>query len=223
MALADQLIPEADNGEQNLSQKAYEIILNNIINRQFAVNTVLQERRLAEMLHISRTPVRNALSRLENEGFIARHGGRTSVVKEFSIQELIETLHIRRVLEAEATRLATGKIPLRELDTLQVLIEGLLIKKVPLTDDDWAADARIHDLITSHCGNKMMADYIKTLRLKTHMFNLSATPERFEEGHREHLQIIQALRDNQPEVAQRLVAAHIDHIRDGIISRLNQF
>lgn len=98
-----------------------------------------------------------------------------------------------------------------------------MIKKVPLTDDDWAADARIHDLITSHCGNKMMADYIKTLRLKTHMFNLSATPERFEEGHREHLQIIQALRDNQPEVAQRLVAAHIDHIRDGIISRLNQF
>ena len=223
MALANQLTPEADKGDQNLSQKAYEIILNNIISRQFAVNTVLQERRLAEMLNISRTPVRNALSRLENEGFIARLGGRTSVVKEFSIQELIETLHIRRVLEAEATRLSTGKIPHRELDDLQVLIEGLLIKKVPLTEDDWAADARIHDLITSHCGNKMMADYIKTLRLKTHMFNLSATPERFEEGHREHLQIIQALRDNQPEVAQRLVAAHIDHIRDGIISRLNQF
>lgn len=81
MALADQLIPEADNGEQNLSQKAYEIILNNIINRQFAVNTVLQERRLAEMLHISRTPVRNALSRLENEGFIARHGDAPPLLK----------------------------------------------------------------------------------------------------------------------------------------------
>ncbi|MBP2198924.1 GntR family transcriptional regulator [Erwiniaceae bacterium L1_54_6] len=223
MALADQLLKEADDGEQNLSQKAYETILNKIISREFAVNTVLQERRLAEMLDISRTPVRNALNRLENEGFIARNGGRTPVVKEFSIQELIETLHIRRVLEAEATRLATGKIPLSELDAIQTLVEGLLIKKVPDTEEDWAADSRIHETIAFYSGNKTMADYIKTLRLKTHMFNLSEVPERFEAGHREHLQIIQALRDNQPDLAQSLVAAHIDNVRQGIIKRLSQF
>lgn len=223
MALADQLLTEADEGEQNLSQKAYETILRKIISREFAVNTVLQERRLAEMLDISRTPVRNALNRLENEGFIARNGGRTPVVKEFSIQELIETLHIRRVLESEATRLATGKIPVSELDAIQKLVEGLLIKKVPDSDEDWAADSRIHETIAFYSGNKTMADYIKTLRLKTHMFNLSEVPERFEAGHREHLQIIQALRDNQPDLAQSLVAAHIDNVRQGIIKRLSQF
>lgn len=223
MVLTDPLVKEADDGEQNLSQKAYETILNKIISREFAVNTVLQERRLAEMLNISRTPVRNALNRLENEGFISRNGGRTPVVKEFSIKELIETLHIRRVLESEATRLATGKIPVSELDGLQTLIEGLLIKKIPDTEEDWAADSRIHELISFYCGNKTMADYIKTLRLKTHMFNLSEVPERFEAGHREHLQIIQALRDNQPDLAQSLVAAHIDNIRKGIIKRLSQY
>lgn len=66
-----------DTSEQNLSQKAYEIILKKILDREFSVNTVLQERRLAEMLEISRTPVRNALNRLENEGFIEKKGSRT--------------------------------------------------------------------------------------------------------------------------------------------------
>ncbi|WP_081742967.1 GntR family transcriptional regulator [Candidatus Sodalis pierantonius] len=69
--------------EQNLSVKAYDVLLNMLINRELPVNTVLPERRLAEMLTISRTPVRDALNKLENEGFIGRSGGRTLVVKEF--------------------------------------------------------------------------------------------------------------------------------------------
>lgn len=223
MTHAEQQSLETEDGEQNLSQRAYETILDKIIKREFPVNTVLQERRLAEMLDISRTPVRNALNRLENEGIIARNGGRTPVVKEFSIQELIETLHIRRVLESEATRLASGKIPLSELDAIQALVEGLLIKKVPDSEADWEADSRIHDTIAFYSGNKTMAEYIKTLRLKTHMFHLKQVPEKYETGHQEHLKIIQALRDNQPELAQSLVATHIDNIRDGIIKRLHQF
>ncbi len=223
MALAEQLFGEEDEGELNLSQKAYETILNRIIKREFPVNTVLQERRLAEMLDISRTPVRNALNRLENEGFIARNGGRTPVVKEFSIQELVETLHIRRVLESEATRLATGKIPQSELDEIEHLVKALLLKKVPDSEEDWAADSLIHDTIARYSGNNTMADYIRTLRLKTHMFHLTQVPERFEAGHREHLEIIAALRDNQAEKAQTLVVTHIDNVRDGIIKRLSQF
>ncbi|WAT06654.1 GntR family transcriptional regulator [Rouxiella badensis] len=100
--------------EQNLSTKAYEVLLNMLINRELPVNTVLQERRLAELLNISRTPVRDALNRLENEGFIIRAGGRTPVVKEFSIRELIETLHVRRTLESEAASLAAGRVPVSE-------------------------------------------------------------------------------------------------------------
>lgn len=223
MTFAEQQLLESEEGEQNLSQRAYETILEKIIKREFPVNTVLQERRLADMLDISRTPVRNALNRLENEGFIVRNGGRTPVVKEFSIQELIETLHIRRVLESEATRLASGRIPVAELDDIRALVEALMVKKVPDSDEDWAADSRIHETIAFYSGNKTMADYIKTLRLKTHMFHLGQVPERFEAGHREHLKIIQALRDNQPDLAQELVATHIDNIRDGIIKRLNQF
>ncbi len=223
MNLADQLFNAADEVEQNLSKRAYETVLEMILKRELPVNTVLQERRLADMMNISRTPVRNALNRLENEGFIARNGGRTPSVKEFSIQELIETLHIRRILETEATRLAAGKIPLSELDEIEKQVRALLLKKVPDTEADWAADSRIHETIAHYSGNRMLVNFIRTLRLKTHMFHLTQVPERFEAGHNEHLEIIQALRDNQPELAQSLIATHIDNVREGIIRRLSQF
>ncbi len=223
MKLADQLFSAADEVEQNLSKRAYETVLEMILKRELPVNTVLQERRLADMMNISRTPVRNALNRLENEGFIARNGGRTPSVKEFSIQELVETLHIRRILETEATRLAAGKIPLGELDEMEQQVRALLLKKVPDTEADWEADSRIHETIARYSGNRMLVNFIRTLRLKTHMFHLTQVPERFEAGHKEHLAIIAALRDNLPELAQSLIAAHIDNVREGIIRRLSQF
>lgn len=212
-----------DDNERNLSRKAYDIILQMIINRELPVNTVLQERRLAEMMDISRTPVRNALNRLENEGFIVRNGGRTPVVKEFSIQELIETLHVRRTLEGEAARLAAGRIPGDELDAIASQIKRLLSQDRPDPKEDWAVDTRLHDAIAHYSGNRLLKGYIQTLRLKTSMFNLRQVPERFVIGHNEHLAIIEALRNGQAEQARDLLIAHIDNVRESIIKRLSQF
>lgn len=68
--------------EQNLSAKAYDAMLQMLISRELPANTVLQERRLAELLNISRTPVRDALTRLENEAdqsYRRTHFGRSAV------------------------------------------------------------------------------------------------------------------------------------------------
>lgn len=212
-----------DDSESNLSQKAYDIILQMIIEHQLPVNTVLRERHLAELLDISRTPVRNALNRLENEGFITRNGGRTPVVKEFSIQELVETLHIRRTLEREAARLAAGKIPSGELDEVQALVEGQLAMTEPDPHKDSEIDARLHDMIAHYSGNRQLREFIRTLRLKTRMFNVSRMPERFPVGHQEHLAILDALRNGESEKAQNLVSTHIDNVRESIIKRLTAF
>ncbi|KGT87819.1 GntR family transcriptional regulator [Erwinia typographi] len=213
----------SDENERNLSRRAYDTILQMIINRELPINSVLQERKLAELLDISRTPVRNALTRLENEGFIARNGGRTPVVKEFSIQELVETLHIRRTLEGEAARLAAGRVPPAMLDEIETQINALLAQEIPDPNEDWAVDTRLHDAIAHYSGNRLLKEYIQALRLKTRMFNLRQVPERFAIGHNEHLQIIAALRENQPAEAQRLLVVHIDNVRESIIKRFSSF
>lgn len=221
--------------EQNLSAKAYDAILQMLIRRELPPNTVLQERRLAELLNISRTPVRDALTRLENEGLVSRAAGRTLVVRQFSIRELVETLHVRRTLEAEAARLAAGRVPVGELDELEASVRRLLEAEVPNAEEDWLVDSKLHRMVSHYSGNLLLNQYIETLRLKTRMFNLSVAPERFESAHQEHLAIVQALkvgyhehlaiiaalRAGDAEEAQKAAAAHIDSVRQGIINRFS--
>lgn len=209
-----------DEREKSLGQTAYDALLDSLIRRDIPVGSVLQERRLAEMLSMSRTPVRDALNRLENEGFIARMGGGVLMVKAFSTRELIETLHVRKILEMEGVRLAVGRIPLAELDQVEADIRALLATPGATAVDDWAVDSRFHNLIAESSGNAVLARHIHNLRLKTHMFNMNRLPERFEIGHREHIQIIDALRRGDRDAARDGIQAHIENVEASIIERL---
>lgn len=206
--------------EESLSQMAYNALLDQLIRREIAVGSVLQERRLAEALAISRTPVRDALNRLESEGFITRKPGGVLVVKEFSTRELIETLHVRQILETEGARLATGRIPVAELDEVEAEIRALLAAPAPNAEKDWEVDSRFHSMIAARSGNAVLAKHIHDLRLKTHMFNMDRVPERFEIGHREHLSIIDALRREDREAARAGLYAHIENVKLSIIEKL---
>jgi DNA-binding GntR family transcriptional regulator len=201
---------------------AYDRLLERLIRREIPVGSVLQERRLAASLDISRTPVREALNRLESEGFVTRKPGRLLVVKEFSIRELIETLHVRQVLEVESVGLAAGRIPEEELQAAEDAIRALLASTAPSPDEDWAVDSRFHTMIASHSGNAVLARMIQDLRLKTHMFNLERVPERFEAGHREHLAIIDAVRRKDRTEARAGIHEHIENVKKSIIRKLSE-
>jgi len=210
----------ADEREASLSQVAYNALLDRLIRRQIPVGSVLQERRLAETLDMSRTPVREALNRLESEGFVTRKPGRVLVVKEFSTRELIETLYVRQILETESVGLATGRIPAAELDAAEAAIHALLAKSEPSADEDWEVDSRFHRTIAERSGNAVLAKMIHDLRVKTHMFNMDRVPERFEIGHREHLAIIDALRRGDRDAARAGIQTHIENVKLSIIEKL---
>ena len=208
--------------EKSLSQMAYDRLLERLITRDIPVGSVLFERKLADSLEISRTPVREALNRLESEGFVTRKPGRVMVVKEFSVRELIETLHVRQVLEVESVGLATGRIPAEELRATAEAIRALLASPAPSADEDWAVDSRFHTMITGHSGNAILAKTIHDLRLKTHMFNMERVPERFEAGHREHLAIIDSLEREDRDRARAGIHEHIENVKKSIIRKLSE-
>jgi DNA-binding GntR family transcriptional regulator len=211
-----------DEKSNNLGETAYERLLDMMIKRELAANMVLQERPLADFLKISRTPLRYALNRLENEGFLDRTPGRALVVKAFSIRELMETLHVRAVLEMEAAKLSAGRIPADELDAIERDVQAILIAENPSAEEDWEVDSRFHNMMARHSGNSVIASMIETLRLKTHMFNLYRVPERFAVGHREHLAIIDALRRKDTIGAQQGILSHIENVKSGIIAKLSE-
>lgn len=212
----------SDEKTNNLGETAYERLLDMMIKRELAANTVLQERPLADFLKISRTPLRYALNRLENEGFLDRTPGRALVVKAFSTRELVETLHVRAVLETEAVKLSVNRIPAQELDAIEKDVQAIITATNPSAADDWEVDSRFHNMIARHSGNSVIASMIDTLRLKTHMFNLFRVPERFEVGHREHLAIIDALRRKATDEAQQGIQSHVENVKNSIITKLSE-
>lgn len=207
---------------KSLSQQIYDRLLTMMIQRELPVGTVLQERKLAEALAVSRTPAREALNRLVTEGYISRRPGNSLIVREFSARELVEVLHVRVILEAEAISLAIGRIPMQELDEIEAGVRRVLEDKHPDPADDWAVDSRLHDTIANASGNVLLAKMALELRLKTRMFNMIRVPERFRVGHMEHLEIIAAIRAGEKEAAKAAVRTHIEGVKNAIIRKLGE-
>lgn len=211
--------------DKRLALSAYEQILDMIMSNRIKPGTLVQERRLAEHLNMSRTPVRDALLMLEGEGLLVRQESRGLQVKYLNLEDFIENLSIRRLLEPEAVRIAAGRIPTEKLQDWTRRLEALLALvndggAVPDRAEVRSIDDDLHRSISAAAGNKQMAAIILSLRRQTQAFDLRSIPERLEDTCREHLAIVQALAENRGEDAAKAMRAHLDGVRNSIIARL---
>ena len=194
---------------ENLSYRAYTAISEMIHKRRLRGGEVIVEGRLAELLGLSRTPLREALQRLEGEGLVAKHASRSFMVRQVDLSEYLQSLKVREVLEAEALANALGRIDETELLTAQSEIEGLARLPNIHTEDHWQSDDRIHELFASACGNSVMARIIKDLRVTTRLFEIARLAERVEADHVEHKAILDAIQEGNVRKARRAIQSHI--------------
>src|SRR5580693_9732635 len=110
---------------QKLSVVAYAALLDMILRGTIAPGEPVTERLIAARLGMSRTPVREAVRRLEGEGTLERQRGGALVVKPYSMEEFLHALAVRRLLEGEAARLAAGKVSRELLDAARERIARL--------------------------------------------------------------------------------------------------
>ena len=109
----------------SLSNRAYTAISEMIHSRRLRGGEVIIETRLAELLGVSRTPLREALQRLEGEGLVTKHANRSFMVRQVDLSEYLQSLKVREILEAEALINAFGRIDETELRAAQEEIEEL--------------------------------------------------------------------------------------------------
>ena len=211
------------SAEATVATTAYNALLDRILMRELAPGTVLQEVRLAATLGVSRTPLREALRRLEGEGLVGRNGGRSLIVRSISVRDYIEALHVRRLLEAEAASLAAGRVDNELIAGLRARIEAMMETGAPTPADHWALDDDIHGAISQACGNDLLAANVRTLRRKTHLFNLKRMPNRFLPGCREHLSILDAIARGDGQAAREAMANHLDNVKASILKMLAEF
>lgn len=213
--------------DKRLALQAYEQILNLILSGTAEPGVMITERRLADTLNMSRTPIRDALLMLEGEGLLMRQGSRGLQVKQMRIEDYMDALQVREMLEPEAARLAAGRMPQAELDSLTDVLNGLLddaAKGKPKPDRSVVrnVDDRLHGGVSDAAGNPQLAQIIKSLRRQTQIFDLRSVPERLEATCREHLAIITAIQEGRSDDAATAMRQHLGGVRDSIIRRLSR-
>ena len=212
----------AETDARSLGERAYDALLDRMLSGELPAGSMLQERSLAEALDISRTPVREALAKLETEGLVTRHVGRLLVVREIPAQELMQILHVRSILEVEAVALATGRIAAENLKHLRAVFEQQTKGPAPDAGNHWGDDDLLHGTICEASGNAVLAETVRGLRRRTRMFNLKRMPERFVPGNQEHLAIIEALERGDEKLARRSMATHLENTKRSILNKLGK-
>lgn len=221
--ILDETTPDAaDDVGKSLGERAYDRILDQMLNGELRAGTLLQERALAEALQISRTPVREALAKLESEGLVTRHVGRLLIVREISVRELMEILHVRLMLETEAIALAASQIAPEILARARAMIEAQMSGPRPDASNHWGVDDFLHFSIADASGNSILAGLVRDLRRRTRMFNLKRMPERFVPGCLEHLAIVEALEQRDAQAARRAMATHLENTKNSILQKLGK-
>lgn len=203
---------------EKLSTVAYGAVLDMILQGTIRAGELVTERQIAARLGMSRTPVREAVRRLEGEGTLERQRSGALVVRPYSMEEFLHVLAVRRLLEGEAARLAAGRMSPEVLAAARERVGRL--RREGLGDTARREDRDFHAAIAEASGNPVLAASIADLRKRTAMFRLGRLPERVDQVCDEHLAIVDALAAGDGENARAAMQAHIDNVRAHLLQRL---
>ena len=206
--------------------QAYAEIRRRILDNHYAPGHHVLEQELAADLGMSRTPVREALVRLQNERFvqlIPRHGMR---VVPLSIQELREVYEVLTSLELTAIeRLARADLDEEALAAIEKPVDEMdsAVKKKDV--DAWAqADERFHRTLVTLCGNQRLAAMVETLWEQSHRARMTTVRLRasLDQSNREHRALLDAIRQGDWRQARTRHAKHRERAMAEIVNLLRQ-
>ncbi|MDB5531103.1 MAG: GntR family transcriptional regulator [Devosia sp.] len=217
----DQDLVGDDQNYASLTEQVYGQLTDLLIGGELRPGDVITERRMAERLNASRTPIREALGRLESEGLVYKQPSRGVTVKPFSTEAFVEMLNVRRLLEGEAAYLAAGKIPQARIDEIRKSLEELKRLPQPTLAEIWKVDDLLHGEIATAAGNTLMAQMIRDLRRRIHVFNAYRNSVQPKFGFEENGQLLDAIESGDQERARDAMVQHIDSVKLAIIERLS--
>ena len=209
MTLIESAEPIEQTGSYNLSNLAYKAVSEMIRSRRLKGGELIVEAKLADVLGISRTPLREALQRLEGEGLVIKSANRSFMVRNVDLGEYLQSLKVREILEGEAAFLATGHIPRPKLSEAHREIDELMQASSYHTDAHWRSDDNVHALYIDGCGNAVMGQMIRSLRVTTRLFEIARLADRVQQDAVEHLEIVLALEAQDGRRARKAAQAHI--------------
>ncbi|UCF87797.1 MAG: GntR family transcriptional regulator [bacterium] len=195
-----------------LSEDIAESIKTAIIKGKFKPGEKIPEGELAESMGISRTPLREAFRKLENEGFIQIIPRKGAVVTDIDTDEAINLYEIKSTLEGLAARLAARNMKGKDIARLEKINDELkeLIDKNDL-ESFYRVHTRFHEGFVRLCGNKRLIQMISNLNDHFNRFGIISLtlPGQFENAIHQHSQIIEAFRSGDQSLVEKSVKTNV--------------
>jgi DNA-binding GntR family transcriptional regulator len=205
-----------------LAERAYQEIRTRIIDNRLAPGAPLDEEALMSELSIGRTPLREAVKRLESERLLTIYSHRGTFVPEVTIRDLREISDARRLLEGYAARQAARSATEADRRDLRACLQVLQSLEARFPSDLIQVDARIHESIYQAMGNRYIEEsLIQYFSLSMRMWNHVLPRLGTMEPHvQEHVDLIQAVLHGDAQEAERLAIDHVTHFEDLVIAAL---
>lgn len=194
---------------------AYERLRDDVLSGAVPPGSALAEAALAERYGVSRTPIREALRRLEQDGLVER-AGRGMRVREHSPDEILEIYEVRIILEEAAARRAAHARSELDLTMLTRAHEQMCALETEEAEPRARANREFHERIRTASHNATLIDLLQRLERHLHRYPQTTLtyPGRWDAVLDEHERLLAAIGDGRADDAAELAAGHMTAARD---------
>ena len=213
--MGEDFIASAGEMEETDEELKREILVGEI-----APGTRMMEIELADEMGVSRTPVREAIRKLEKEGLVTIEPRKGAYASDVSIKDMVDVLEVREDLEAMAAAMAAQKV---NKDEKQALIEATMEYKEAVeserTEDIIRCDEKFHQLIVNYSGNKTLIQLFSQVQELALRFRYLYYDDfsRYERMPMEHREIEEAILSGDYEKARVAAGEHVKKLKQFVI------
>lgn len=199
------------------TQEVFAVLRRRITSGEYRPSETLTEASLCADLGVSRTTIKKVLLMLEKEGLVLIEQNKSAKVRAFTLDEILELLDVRIVLEGFVVQNATARISAEQLEALAGILRGMedCVKEKRLLDYS-RYNRQFHSVIYDACSNHSAVELLRSLKEKISRFDLKTIliPGRDEQSLAEHTALYDSLRAGDAGRAAQLVEVHVRNIKE---------
>jgi len=208
---------------QNLHEAIFQKLRLLLVEGKIAPGSKLNERELAESLHVSRTPIREAIRRLAADGLVELITNRGAIALQLSLEDVIHTFDVIADLEGFSGELAANNITnttLSELEALQYEMMASYARRD--LSSYYKLNLRIHHLINQAANNPVLTQLFSQVnaRIEALRFRSNQDGVKWEKAVEEHQEILDALETRDSVRMRKIMIQHVRNKRDVVVQLL---
>ncbi len=219
------LVPIKLDNYKPLREIVFETLREAIIQGRLKPGERLMEIQLAEEMGVSRTPVREAIRKLELEGFVVMVPRKGAYVASFSVKDIVDVFEIRAALEGLAAGLAAERATEEELEEMErAVLQTHEVSNGHDLNELVEKDTAFHELIYKASRNQRLVQIITHLKEQIQHFRTTslAVPGRGKHAVEEHKGIVEAISQRNIELASSLAREHVENAEQLFLSAVGE-